>query len=186
MNAQDFLTKPHQRTGQGFDVHAFDKDEHTPSHIMLFGCSIPFHRKLKGHSDADVGLHALCDAIYGICANGDIGTHFPPSNEAHKGQDSADFLIHALYLLSRCGGILIHIDVTLIGEEPKMRAHRTTVLSRLQELTGLAASQIGLKATTTEKLGFTGRKEGLACMAVATAHFENGFISAADTEGAPA
>jgi 2-C-methyl-D-erythritol 4-phosphate cytidylyltransferase/2-C-methyl-D-erythritol 2,4-cyclodiphosphate synthase len=170
---------PHQRTGQGFDVHAFDHDKETPAttqNIRLFGVDIPHYKTLLGHSDADVGLHALCDAIYGICGNGDIGVHFPPSKEEHKGQDSTEFLSHALAMLKSCGGTLLHIDLTLIGEEPKMTPNRAKIILKLASLTGLTAHQIGLKATTSEKLGFTGRKEGLACLALATAYFENGFI----------
>jgi len=169
------INTPHQRNGIGFDVHAFDTNKDTAS-IRLFGADIPHIQALKGHSDADVGLHALCDAIYGICAMGDIGVHFPPSDDAHKGQDSTVFLDHAINLLQQCGGALMHIDLVLIGEAPKMTPHRQLIIDTLSKLTNLSAYQIGFKATTTEQLGFTGRKEGLACQAMASAIFKHGFI----------
>lgn len=175
---------PHQRTGQGFDVHAFENtgtENDANKHIRLFGADIPYSKKLKGHSDADVGLHALCDAIYGICGNGDIGVHFPPSKKEHRDQDSTEFLIHALDMLHECGGSLLHIDLTLIGEEPKMTPYRGEIIKKLSALTNLAAHQIGFKATTSEQLGFIGRKEGLACLTLATAYFEKGFRSVHDT-----
>lgn len=165
---------PHQRTGLGYDVHAFDESASSKT-VKLFGVDIPHDHELKGHSDADVGLHAICDAIYGVCANGDIGVHFPPSDDAHKGQDSVEFLQHALSMLSACGGVIINVDIVLIGEEPKMKPHRDKIISKLAELMDVSIHQIGFKATTSEKLGFTGRKEGLACHAVVNAYFENGF-----------
>lgn len=166
----------HYRTGSGFDVHAFDDNKANSNVIRLCGVDIPHHRPLKGHSDADVALHALTDAIYGICANGDIGYHFPPSKAENKGRDSQEFLDHALGLLKQSGGALTHIDITIMGEEPKINPSRDAIIQHLSKVIPLPANAIGLKATTTEKLGFTGRKEGLACQATATAYFENGFI----------
>ncbi len=170
--------QPHYRTGSGFDVHAFDRTAAAVSHIRLFGLDIPFNRRLAGHSDADVVLHALCDALYGAAANGDIGTHFPPSDKRHKNRDSHDFLTHALETLAACGGVLTHIDLTLIGEEPKMTPHRERILDHLTTILPLPRNAIGLKATTTEKLGFTGRKEGLAAQAIVTAYFPEGYQDA--------
>lgn len=170
------MTSPHYRTGSGFDVHGFDDTGAAITHIRLFGLDIPFNRRLRGHSDADVVLHALCDAIYGAAGNGDIGFHFPPSDMRHKNRDSHDFLNHALHLLRSCGGELVHVDLTLIGEEPKMNPHRDAILAHLSVILDLPRHAIGLKATTTERLGFTGRREGLAAQAVVTAHFPNGYI----------
>ena len=174
------MTDIEYRTGVGFDVHAFDLDHpawrRDETYIRLFGVDVPHYKKLSGHSDADVGLHALCDAIYGICADGDIGTHFPPSDDANKDKDSTLFLAHALKMLHAKGGQLTHIDLILMGEEPKMKPFRRQIVETLSHLTQLDLHQIGFKATTTEKLGFTGRREGLASQAIATAKFKNGFI----------
>lgn len=155
------------RVGMGFDVHAFD---HSPSTkpLVLCGVIIPHARPLAGHSDADVGLHALTDALFGALGDGDIGTHFPPSDPAFKNMDSAVFLRKACDLVQQGGGRISHVDITLICEEPKITPHRAAMLARLSALLALDKSRIGLKATTTEKLGFTGRGEGIAAQAVAT------------------
>jgi len=152
------------RVGQGFDVHAFaDGDA-----VVLCGVSIPFHKRLSGHSDADVGLHALTDAILGALADGDIGTHFPPSDPQWKGADSVVFLEDALRRVSARGGQVRHIDLTLICEEPKVGPHRPAMTATLERLTGLSETRISIKATTTERLGFPGRGEGIAALATAT------------------
>jgi 2-C-methyl-D-erythritol 4-phosphate cytidylyltransferase/2-C-methyl-D-erythritol 2,4-cyclodiphosphate synthase len=152
------------RTGIGFDVHAFG--EARP--LMLCGIEVAHGRGLAGHSDADVGLHALCDAIYGALAEGDIGRHFPPSESAWKDADSARFLIHAGGRIAARGGILVNADVTLICEQPKITPHSEAMRTRLAELLRTDISRISVKATTTERLGFTGRGEGIACQASAT------------------
>lgn len=155
-------------TGIGFDVHRLV--EGRP--LFLCGIEVPYHLGLSGHSDADVALHALTDAILGTFGAGDIGTHFPPSDERWRDADSALFLAHALKLLAEAGGRLVHVDLTIIGERPKIGPHRPAMVARLAELLGLPPARIGLKATTTEGLGFTGRGEGLAAQATATALFE--------------
>lgn len=152
------------RTGTGFDVHAFGE----PRPLMLCGIEVAHERGLAGHSDADVGLHALCDAIYGALAEGDIGRHFPPSEADWKDADSARFLVHAAERIAARGGILVNADVTLICERPKIGPHADAMRARLAELLGVDIGCISVKATTTERLGFAGRGEGIACQASAT------------------
>ncbi len=152
------------RVGMGFDVHRFGPGDH----LMLCGVAVPHESGVIGHSDGDVGLHAIVDAILGALAAGDIGTHFPPSDEAWRGADSAGFAAHALALLGERGGRLCHVDVTLICERPRIGPHRAAMLARLSALLGLDESRISLKATTTERLGFAGRGEGIAAQALAT------------------
>jgi 2-C-methyl-D-erythritol 4-phosphate cytidylyltransferase/2-C-methyl-D-erythritol 2,4-cyclodiphosphate synthase len=152
------------RVGSGYDVHAFA--DARP--LILCGVTVPHDRGLAGHSDADVGIHALCDAIYGALAEGDIGRHFPPSEAAWKDADSARFLRHAAERIAARGGMLANADVTLICERPKITPHAPAMIARLAELLGVEASRISVKATTTERLGFTGRMEGIAAQAVAT------------------
>lgn len=152
------------RVGTGFDVHAFADGDH----VTLCGLTIPHTRGLAGHSDADVGLHALTDAILGALAAGDIGQHFPPSDPRWKGADSAQFLRHAATLVAARSGVIAHTDVTLICERPKVGPHRAAMQARVAEILGLALDRVSIKATTTEKLGFTGREEGIAAQAVAT------------------
>jgi 2-C-methyl-D-erythritol 4-phosphate cytidylyltransferase / 2-C-methyl-D-erythritol 2,4-cyclodiphosphate synthase len=152
------------RTGTGFDVHAFG-DERP---LMLCGVAVPHPRGLTGHSDADVGIHALCDAIYGALAEGDIGRHFPPSVAAWKNADSAQFLTHAAERVTARGGRLSNVDVTLICERPKIAPYAAAMTMRLAALLEIEPSRVSVKATTTEKLGFTGRREGIAAQAVAT------------------
>ena len=151
-------------TGSGFDVHAFAPGDH----VWLCGVPVPHDQGLSGHSDADVALHALTDAVLGAIAADDIGRHFPPTDARWRGASSDRFLIHALALMGAMGGRLVHCDVTIIGERPKVGPHREAMRRRLAELTGLPPARIGVKATTTEQLGFTGRREGLAAMATAT------------------
>ncbi len=157
-------TTPLPRTGTGFDVHAFG--DFRP--LMLCGVEVAHERGLAGHSDADVGLHALCDAIYGALAEGDIGRHFPPSEAAWKDADSARFLIHAGERIAARGGMLVNADVTLICERPKIGPHAGRMRERLAALLDTEIERISVKATTTERLGFTGRGEGIAAQASAT------------------
>ena len=152
------------RTGMGFDVHRFAEGDH----VILCGVPIPHDRRLSGHSDADVGLHALTDAILGALAAGDIGSHFPPSDPQWRGADSALFLRHAVELVRARGGGIAHVDVTLICERPKIGPHRPAMVARLADILGIAEDRVSVKATTTERLGFTGREEGIAAQAVAT------------------
>lgn len=151
-------------TGSGFDVHQFE-DGGT---LWLCGVPIECGYSLKGHSDADAGLHALTDAILGALAFGDIGDHFPPSDPKWKGAASDKFLLFALDAMKSRGGVLQHVDVTLICEKPKVKPHREAMRARIAELCGLSLNRVSVKATTTEKLGFTGRGEGLAAQASAT------------------
>jgi 2-C-methyl-D-erythritol 4-phosphate cytidylyltransferase/2-C-methyl-D-erythritol 2,4-cyclodiphosphate synthase len=152
------------RVGTGFDVHAFADGRA----LVLCGVSVPHPRGLAGHSDADVGIHALCDAIYGALADGDIGRHFPPSEAAWKDADSARFLRHAAERVAGRGGRIANVDVTLICERPKIAPHAGAMMQRLAALLGIDAGRVSVKATTTERLGFTGRGEGIAAQAVAT------------------
>ena len=152
---------PH--AGTGFDVHAFG--ENRP--LILCGVTVPHDRGLAGHSDADAGIHALCDAIYGALAEGDIGRHFPPGQAEWKDADSARFLVHAAGRIAARGGRLINADVTLICERPKIAPHAPAMRERLAALLGVDPAKISVKATTTERLGFTGRGEGIAAQAVA-------------------
>ncbi|SEW18174.1 2-C-methyl-D-erythritol 2,4-cyclodiphosphate synthase [Aliiroseovarius sediminilitoris] len=152
------------RIGNGFDVHAFEDGDH----VILCGVRIPHGRKLKGHSDADVGMHALTDAIYGALAEGDIGQHFPPSDPQWKGAKSHIFLRHAVDLAKSRGYRLSNADVTLICEQPKIGPHASAMRAALAEIMGLDVDRVSVKATTSERLGFTGRSEGIASLASAT------------------
>jgi 2-C-methyl-D-erythritol 4-phosphate cytidylyltransferase/2-C-methyl-D-erythritol 2,4-cyclodiphosphate synthase len=151
------------RIGQGFDVHAFGPGDH----VWLCGVRIDHDRALVGHSDADAGLHALTDAILGAIGEGDIGDHFPPGDPRWKDAPSSLFVEHALDLIARRGGRLINVDVTLVCEAPKIKPHRLAMRDRLAELLRIAPGRVSIKATTTETLGFAGRGEGLAALAVA-------------------
>ena len=152
------------RTGLGFDVHAFAGD----GPIMMGGISIPHDRGLAGHSDADVVLHSITDALLGAAGLGDIGQHFPPSDPQWKGADSSIFLAHAAKLVREAGGIIDFVDCTVICEAPKVGPHRDAMRSRVAEILGLPISLVSIKATTTERLGFAGRREGIAAQALAT------------------
>jgi 2-C-methyl-D-erythritol 4-phosphate cytidylyltransferase/2-C-methyl-D-erythritol 2,4-cyclodiphosphate synthase len=149
------------RIGTGFDVHAMAPDRP----MILCGVTVPHELGLAGHSDADVGIHALCDAIYGALAEGDIGRHFPPSENTWKDADSARFLRHAAERIAARGGRLSNADVTIICERPKITPHAPAMRARLAELLGVEIGLISVKATTTERLGFTGRGEGIAAQA---------------------
>lgn len=152
------------RTGTGFDVHRFTDGDH----VTLCGVRVPHTHKLEGHSDADVGLHALTDAILGALCAGDIGSHFPPSEPQWRGADSARFLKHAADLVADRGGMIAHVDVTVICERPKVGPHREAMVARIAEILDMEPGRVSVKATTTERLGFTGRGEGIAAQAVAT------------------
>jgi 2-C-methyl-D-erythritol 4-phosphate cytidylyltransferase / 2-C-methyl-D-erythritol 2,4-cyclodiphosphate synthase len=152
------------RTGLGFDVHRLAPGEG----LVLAGVRLPEPLRLIGHSDADVGLHALTDALLGTLGAGDIGSHFPPSDPRWKGADSTLFLAHARALIEAAGGRIEHVDLTLICERPRIGPYRAAMVARLQELLALGPGRVSVKATTTEQLGFTGRGEGIAAQAVAT------------------
>ncbi|AWJ91283.1 bifunctional 2-C-methyl-D-erythritol 4-phosphate cytidylyltransferase/2-C-methyl-D-erythritol 2,4-cyclodiphosphate synthase (plasmid) [Azospirillum baldaniorum] len=152
------------RTGSGFDVHRFAEGDH----VTLCGVRVPHTHRLDGHSDADVGLHALTDAILGALCAGDIGSHFPPSDPQWRGADSALFLKHAAELVTARGGRIAHVDVTIICERPKVGPHREAMTARVAEILGMPVDRVSVKATTTERLGFTGRGEGIAAQAMAT------------------
>ncbi len=152
------------RTGNGFDVHAFTEG----TEVTLCGVTLPHDRALKGHSDADVGMHAVTDAIYGALARGDIGQHFPPSDPQWKGAASDIFLRHAVALAAELGFNITHVDCTLICEAPKIGPHAEAMRARMAEIMGLAPERVSVKATTSERLGFTGRGEGIAALATAT------------------
>lgn len=152
------------RTGMGFDAHRFGPGDH----VMLCGVAVPHDRGLEGHSDADVGLHALTDALLGTIGAGDIGSHFPPSDRQWKDAPSDVFLRRAGELLAERGGRITNLDVTLVCEQPKIGPHRQAMAARIAEILGLAEGRVSIKATTTDKLGFSGRGEGIAAQAVAT------------------
>ena len=152
------------RVGQGFDVHPFGPG----NQVMLCGVAVPHDAGLMGHSDADVGLHALTDAILGALGAGDIGQHFPPTEARWRDTESGVFLRHAGELVAEVGGRIRHLDVTLICERPKIGPHRAAMVARIAELLGINAGRVSVKAATTEGLGFTGRGEGIAAQASAT------------------
>lgn len=150
--------------GQGFDVHRFTEGDA----VWLCGVRIPHSHRLEGHSDADVGLHALADALYGALAEGDIGTHFPPSDPQWKGAESHVFLRHAADLVRQRAGRIVNTDLTLLCEAPKILPHAPAMRARLAEIMQIDATRISIKATTMERMGFVGREEGMGCIAVAS------------------
>jgi 2-C-methyl-D-erythritol 4-phosphate cytidylyltransferase/2-C-methyl-D-erythritol 2,4-cyclodiphosphate synthase len=152
------------RTGNGYDVHAFADGDH----VWLGGVKIPHDHGVTGHSDADVGLHALVDAILGALADGDIGAHFPPSDPQWKGASSDRFLRFAVERVAKRGGRVVHLDLTVVCEAPKVGPHRDAMRSRIAAIAGISLDRVGVKATTSERLGFTGRREGIAALATAT------------------
>lgn len=168
--ADRFLTEQAQRarndirTGQGFDIHHFEPG----NSVTLCGVAIPHDHKLSGHSDADVAMHALTDAILGSIGEGDIGTHFPPSDPQWKGAASSIFLSKAVKLLTARNGIIANVDITILAEAPKISPHLQRMKDALAPLLGVAHDRIAIKATTLEKLGALGRREGIAAMAIAT------------------
>ena len=152
------------RVGTGFDVHPFEPGDA----VWLGGVRIPHSAKLKGHSDADVALHALTDAILGAIGEGDIGVHFPPSDMQWRGAASTVFLKHAGDLVERAGGRIVNLDVTIVCEAPRIAQHVPAMRAIIGETLGLATTRIAIKATTSEQLGFTGREEGIVAMASAS------------------
>lgn len=150
------------RIGQGFDVHAFGEGDH----VMLGGVRVPHTQGVLAHSDGDVVLHALCDAMLGALALGDIGQHFPPSDERWKGADSTRFLVHCDGLLRERGWRVGNADVTVVCERPKVGPHAPAMRERIAQALALEPDCVSVKATTSEKLGFTGRGEGIAAQAV--------------------
>jgi 2-C-methyl-D-erythritol 4-phosphate cytidylyltransferase / 2-C-methyl-D-erythritol 2,4-cyclodiphosphate synthase len=152
------------RTGFGFDVHSFGAGDH----VMLGGVRIPHGRGLAGHSDADVVLHALVDAVLGALAEGDIGVHFPPTDPRWRGVSSDRFFAFAVERLRARGGRIAHLDVTVVCEAPRIGPHRDAMRARIAEIAGVPVERVGVKATTSEKMGFTGRGEGMAAFANAT------------------
>ena len=152
------------RTGNGYDVHAFEAGDH----VTLCGVAIPHSKKLSGHSDADVALHALTDALLATCGAGDIGTHFPPSDPQWRGAASRLFVEHAARLVRERGGRIANVDITLIAEAPKIGPHRAAMVAALADMLGIAPERVSVKATTNERLGFVGREEGIAAIATAS------------------
>jgi len=157
------------RTGLGYDVHRFGPG----NGVRLCGVDVPFDQALAGHSDADVALHALTDALLGTIGAGDIGDHFPPTDERWRDVNSEVFLRHAASLVVAAGGVINNVDITIICERPRIGPHRTVMIDRIATILSLSADQVGVKATTTEGLGFTGRQEGIAAQAVATIQIAN-------------
>ena len=160
------------RTGTGIDVHAFGPGDH----VWLGGLQIPHSQALTGHSDADVVLHALVDAILGALADGDIGSHFPPSDPKWKGAASDQFLAFAVERVKARGGRIAHLDVTIVCEAPKIGPHRDAMRAKIAELAGLPLTRVAVKATTSEQLGFTGRREGILAHATATVRLPWGEV----------
>lgn len=156
------------RVGTGFDVHKFCEPKSKPNSIMLCGVAIPHDKSLEGHSDSDVGIHAIVDALLGAISAGDIGEHFPPSDDKYKGMASSVFLEHAAKLVRDKGGEICNIDVTLICEKPKLTDYKKQMCEQLAKILQISPDRVSVKATTTEGLGFTGRKEGIAAQAAAS------------------
>lgn len=151
------------RVGQGFDVHAFESGDH----VTLCGVKIPHNRGLKAHSDGDVALHALCDALLGAATLGDIGQHFPPTEQEWRDADSRALLRRVVKLLRAAQWGVVNVDVTLVCERPRIGPHRVAMLANLATDLGVSKDRISIKATTTEGLGYCGREEGIAAMAIA-------------------
>lgn len=164
------MTHTHEyRMGIGFDVHKFCPPKSSNNNtIMLCGVEVAHPYSLEGHSDADVGLHACVDALLGAMALGDIGSHFPPNDPKWQGENSRVFLDHARHLLNEINATIVNIDVTIICETPKILPHREKMRETIAEILDIELYRVSVKATTTEKLGFTGRKEGIAAQAVAS------------------
>ncbi len=162
------------RTGNGYDVHQLVEGDH----VTLCGVRIAHDQTLLGHSDADVGLHALTDALLATCGAGDIGTHFPPSDPQWKGAESGIFVRKAVEIVRAKGGRVCNVDITLIAEAPKVGPHRTAMVQRIADMTGLDAERISVKATTNETIGFIGRREGIAAIATASVVYSDTTVSA--------
>jgi 2-C-methyl-D-erythritol 4-phosphate cytidylyltransferase/2-C-methyl-D-erythritol 2,4-cyclodiphosphate synthase len=170
--AMQFAAMGDVRTGTGIDVHAFGPGDH----VMIGGVRIAHDHALVGHSDADVGLHALVDAILGALADGDIGSHFPPSDPQWKGAASDKFLAFAVERVAARGGRIAHLDLTIVCEKPKIGPHRDAIRDRIAKICSLGIGRVAVKATTSEKLGFTGRGEGIAAYATATVRLPWGAL----------
>ena len=155
------------RIGQGVDVHAFAESENSEAHVTLGGVRIPHDRSLAAHSDGDVALHALCDALLGAAAKGDIGQHFPPGDPQWAGADSRDLLRRVLELLTDSGWRVVNADLTIVCEAPKIAPYANRMRANIAEDLGVDSSVVSVKATTTEGLGLTGRGEGIAALSVA-------------------
>jgi 2-C-methyl-D-erythritol 4-phosphate cytidylyltransferase/2-C-methyl-D-erythritol 2,4-cyclodiphosphate synthase len=155
---------PDVRTGNGYDVHQLEAGDG----VTLCGIFIPHDQRLKGHSDADVALHALTDALLATCGAGDIGDHFPPSDMRWKGAPSRIFLEHAAKIVRDAGGTIMNADISLIAEAPKVGPHRQAMREKLAEVLGISLDRCSVKATTNETIGFVGRREGIAAIATAT------------------
>ena len=168
-NASKYRPMKETRTGLGYDVHAFGKGDC----ISLCGVQIAFNRGLIGHSDADVALHALTDALLGAIGAGDIGEHFPPDDKKWHGAPSYKFVHHAVSLITDRGGLIVNVDLTLICQEPKIGPHRKKMCLRLAEILSITRDRVSVKATTSEGLGFTGRNEGIAAHAIACVTFDS-------------
>lgn len=168
---QRLMSNLSTRVGMGYDVHRLVAGED----LWLCGIKVPHDKGLSGHSDADVALHALVDAILGALADGDIGSHFPPSDPQWRGVASSRFVEHARLLIEARGGYIDHVDITMICEAPKIGGHRDAMRVRVAELLAVDVRRISIKATTTERLGFAGRGEGIAAQAVATLSLPEGF-----------
>lgn len=158
------------RIGTGYDVHSFEPGDA----VWLGGVKIPHHARLNGHSDADVALHALTDAILGAIGEGDIGVHFPPSDMQWKGAASTIFLRHAGDLVAKRGGRIVNCDVTIVAEAPRIATHAPAMCAVIAETLGISAGRVAVKATTNEKLGFIGREEGIVAMASASVEVPRG------------
>lgn len=165
--AEQTVSYPDVRTGNGYDVHAFEPGDA----VTLCGVAIPHDAKLSGHSDADVGLHALTDALLATCGAGDIGTHFPPSDPQWRGAASRIFVAHAAGIVRKAGGRIANADISLICEAPRIGPHREAMTAAVAAMLGIDAGRVSVKATTNEKLGFVGRREGIAAIATATVVF---------------
>lgn len=159
------------RVGLGFDVHAFGEGDH----LLLGNVRIPFNRGFIAHSDGDVLIHAICDALLGALALGDIGDHFPPNDPKWADCDSADFLRHCHKLVHKAGYQIAHIDTVIMAEQPKIGPHKKAIQDKLTEILDLKINQVSVKATTTEKLGFVGREEGMAAQAICLLTAVNNF-----------
>jgi 2-C-methyl-D-erythritol 4-phosphate cytidylyltransferase/2-C-methyl-D-erythritol 2,4-cyclodiphosphate synthase len=159
---------PDVRTGNGYDVHQLEPGDG----VTLCGVFIPHDQKLKGHSDADVALHALTDALLATCGAGDIGDHFPPSDPQWKGAPSRIFIEHAARIVRERGGTIMNADVSLIAEAPKVGPHRDAMRAKLSEFLGISIDRCSVKATTNETIGFVGRREGIAAIATATVVYQ--------------
>lgn len=164
MSTDIYTRLPDVRTGWGYDVHSFEPGDH----VTLCGVEIAHTHRLNGHSDADVALHALTDAILGALGDGDIGAHFPPTDMQWRGCASSVFVREALERLAARGGMLAHVDISLVAEAPKIGPHREAMRARVASICDIPVGRVGIKATTNEKLGFVGRREGIAAMAAAT------------------